>query len=75
MIGTVPLCGIFALCSNMFIPTITFNYNAQTIFTDFVANEFYKNDKHLRNQGDMFYFDEITNCETDNKNTPKIKTL
>lgn len=67
MIGIVPLWGILALCSNMFIPTITFNYNAKTIITDFVANELYKNDRHLRNQGDKFYFDEITKCEIDNK--------
>lgn len=67
MIGIVPLCGILALCSNMFIPTITFDYNSKTIITDFIANELYKNDKHLRNQGDVFYFDEITNCEIDNK--------
>jgi len=67
MIGTVSLCGIFALCSNMFIPMITFNYDSKTIITNFVANEFYKNDKHIRNQGDMFYFDEIISCETDNK--------
>lgn len=67
MIGLVPLCGVFALCSNTFIPSISFNYNAKTITTDFIANELYKNDKHFRNQGDVFYFDEIINCEIDNK--------
>jgi hypothetical protein len=67
MIGLVPLCGVIALCSNTFIPSISFNYSAETIITDFVANELYKNDRHLRNQGDMFYFDEIINCEIDNK--------
>ncbi len=81
IIGIVPLCGILALCSNMFIPTITINYNTKTIITDFVANELYKNDRHLRNQGDMFYFDEITKCEIDNKKMQitlkysQIKTL
>ena len=67
MIGLVPLCGVFALCSNTFIPSISFNYNAKTIITDFVANELYKNDRHFRNQGDVFHFDEIINCEIDNK--------
>ena len=67
MIGLVPLCGVIALCSNTFIPSIYFNYSAETIITDFVANELYKNDRHFRNQGDMFYFDEIINCEIDNK--------
>lgn len=67
MIGLVPLWGIIALCSNIFIPSISFNYNAKTIITNFVANELYKNDKHLRNQGDLFHFDEIINCEIDNK--------
>ena len=67
MIGLVPLWGVFALCSNTFIPSISFNYNAKTIITDFVANELYKNDRHFRNQGDVFYFDEIINCEIDNK--------
>ena len=67
IIGLVPLCSVFALCSNTFIPSISFNYNAKTIITDFVANELYKNDRHFRNQGDVFYFDEIINCEIDNK--------
>lgn len=67
MIGLVPLWGVFALCSNIFIPSISFNYSTKTIVTDFVANELYKNDKHFRNQGDVFYFDEIINCEIDNK--------
>ena len=67
MIGLVPLCGVFALCSNTFIPSISFNYNAKTIITNFVANELYRNDRHLRNQGDVFYFDEIINCEIDKK--------
>jgi len=67
MIGLVPLWGVLALCSNIFIPSISFNYNAKTIITDFVANELYKNDKHLRNQGDLLYFDEIISCEIDNK--------
>ena len=67
MIGIVPLWGVFALCSNTFIPTITFNYNTKTIIIDFIANELYKSDKHLRNQGDLLYFNEITNCEMDNK--------
>ncbi|MBR2933373.1 MAG: hypothetical protein IKC33_03580 [Clostridia bacterium] len=67
MIGLVPLCGVFALCSNTFIPSISFDYNAKTIITDFVANELYKNDRHFRNQGDVLHFDEITNCEIDNK--------
>ena len=67
MIGLVPLCGVFALCSNTFIPSISFDYNAKTIITDFVANERYKNDRHFRNQGDVFHFDEIINCEIDNK--------
>lgn len=67
MIGLVPLWGVFALCSNIFIPSISFNYSTKTIVTDFVANELYKNDRHFRNQGDVFYFDEIINCEIDNK--------
>ncbi len=67
MIGIVPLCGIFALCSNMFVPTITIDYNSKTITSDFVANELYKNNRHLRNQGDVLYFIEITDCEIDNK--------
>lgn len=67
MIGLVPLWGVFALCSNTFIPSISFNYNAKTIITDFVANELYKNDRHFRNQGDVFHFDEIINCEIDHK--------
>lgn len=67
IIGIVPLWGILALCSNMFIPTVTFHYNTKTIITDFVANELYKNNRHLRNQGDKFYFDEITKYEIDNK--------
>ena len=67
LIGIVPLCGAFALCTNTFIPIITFNYLSKTIVTDFIANELYKEDKHLRNQGDIFYFDEIAKCEIDNK--------
>ena len=67
MIGLVPLWGVFALCTNIFIPSISFNYSTKTIVTDFVANEQYKNDRHFRNQGDVFYFDEIINCEIDNK--------
>ena len=67
MIGIVPLGGVLALCTNTFIPSVTFNYDAETIVTDFVANELYKNDKHLRNQGDLFYFDEIVNCAIDRK--------
>ena len=67
MIGLVPLWGVFALCTNIFIPSISFNYSTKTIVTDFVANEQYKNDRHFRNQGDIFYFDEIINCEIDNK--------
>jgi hypothetical protein len=67
MIGLVPLCGAFELCSNICIPSISFNYSTKTIVTDFVANEQYKNDRHFRNQGDVFYFDEIINCEKDNK--------
>lgn len=67
IIGIVPLCSILVLCSNMFIPTVTFHYNAKTIIIDFVANELYKKNRHLRNQGDMIYFDEITKCEIDNK--------
>ena len=67
MIGLVPLWGVFALCSNTFIPSITFDYSAETIITDWVANELYKYDRGLRNQGDEFYFDEIINCEIDNK--------
>ena len=67
MVGVVPLWGAFALCSNTFIPSISFNYNTKTIVTDFVANELYKNDKSFRNQSDVFYFDEIINCEIDNK--------
>lgn len=67
MIGIVPLWGIFALCTNTFTPTITFDYHAKTIIADFIANELYKNNKHLRNQGDMFYFDEINSCKIDNK--------
>ncbi len=67
MIGIVPLCGIVALFSNMFVPKITIDYNFKTITSDFVANELYKNNKHLKNQGDIFYFKEITNCKTDNK--------
>lgn len=67
MVGVVPLWGVFALCSNTFIPSISFNYNTKTIVTDFVANELYKNDKSFRNQSDVFYFDEIINCEIDNK--------
>lgn len=67
MIGVVPLCGVFSLCSNVFIPTITFSYHSKIIITDFIANVLYKNDRHLRNQGDKFYFDEITKCEIDNK--------
>ena len=67
MIGLVPLWGVFALCSNIFIPSISFDYSTKTIVTDFVANEQYKNDRHFRNQGDVFYFDEIINCEIDNK--------
>lgn len=67
MIGLVPLLGVFALCSNTFIPSISFDYNAKTIITDFVANELYKNDRHFKNQGDVFHFDEIINCEIDNK--------
>ena len=67
MIGLVPLWGVFALCSNTFIPSISFNYSTKTIVTDFVANNQYKNDRNFRNQGDVFYFDEIINCEIDNK--------
>ena len=67
MIGLVPLCGVFALCYNTFIPSISFDYNAKTIITDFVANELYKNNRHFRNQGDVLHFDEIINCEIDNK--------
>lgn len=50
IIGIVPLCSILVLCSNMFIPTVTFHYNAKTIIIDFVANELYKKNRHLRNQ-------------------------
>ena len=67
MIGCVPLCGIVALCTNSFLPSISIDYNSETIVSNSVANELYKQDKHLRNQGDLFYFDEITNCETDGK--------
>lgn len=80
MISLVPLCGILSLCSNLSVPTITIDYNSKTIITDFVANELCKNDV-LRNQGDVFYFDEVINCETDNKKMfimlryGRIKTL
>ena len=67
MIGLVQLWGVFALCSNTFIPSISFDYSAKTIITGFVANELYKYDRGFRNQGDEFYFDEIINCEIDNK--------
>lgn len=67
MIGLVPLWGVFALFSNTFIPSISFNYSTKTIVTDFVANDQYKNDRNFRNQGDVFYFDEIIDCEIDNK--------
>ena len=67
LIGLVPLCGVFALCSNTFIPSITFDYSAKTIITDWVANELYKYDRGFRNQGDVFHFDEIINCDIDNK--------
>ena len=67
MIGVVPLCGIFAICFNIFIPSISINYSTKTIVTDFVANEQYKNDKSFRNQGDVFYFSEIIDCKIDNK--------
>ncbi len=81
MIEIVSLCGIFTLCSNMFVPTITIDHNSKTITLDFVANELYKNNRHLRNQGDVFYFTEIIDCEIDNKKMfitlryDQIKTL
>lgn len=81
MIGIVPLCGIWALCTNTFIPSITFNYTTKTIVADFVANELYNSDKHLKNQGCSFYFDEINTCKIENKKViitlkyGEIKTL
>lgn len=67
LIGVIPLCGVLTLCSNMAVPSVTFNYHSKTIITDFVANELYKYDRSFINQGDKFYFDEITNCKINKK--------
>ena len=66
IIGLVPLCGIISICIGM-SPTIVINHNFKTITSNGIANEFYKSDKHYRNQCDEFYYDEIVNCEINGK--------
>ena len=66
-IGSVSLCGIIDLLSNMSVPTITINYESQNIISKYIGNELYKSDRRLRNQYDIFYFDEIIHCEIDSR--------
>ena len=63
LISVVPLSSISVILLNISIPTVTLDNSTSKVTFDWIANEHYKNDRSLENQGAIIYFDEIVSCD------------